>query len=289
MTNKVYSWLLIFSLLLGSTILSLGQRVKGSVTDSKTGELLAYVNIGILYKNMGTISHEDGLFVIDLSSAKETDLLVFSMIGYETIKIEVGKIKEATLTIKMVPKLYQLRDVVVKPKKIKEPLKLGRSKTTHTTTGRSGYDSYGYGDEWGIQIFTEGKKYWVDDIRFHLRFNTVDSVLFRVHLYASNEGLPGENLLLKDTFVKSYKKEHWIICHIEDQNLVISQPVFVSFEVVRFWAEAGADNQFFFTHGANYDRGGAYSRQSSQADWRVNKSPKVVLCLGVEEFLDDIK
>lgn len=260
------------------------QTLTGKVTDIKTKEPLAYVHIGILNKNMGTISKEDGSFSINLSSASSIDQLVFSMIGYETFKMEVGKINEYELSIKMIPKVYALKEVIVRAKKIKEPLKLGRYETTHTTTGQSGYVDYGYGREWGLQIFNEGKKYRLLDVRFHMRFNTVDSALFRIHVYSVKDGLPDENLLRKETFVKSYKNNHWIICNIEDQDLVISQNVIVTYEVVRFWSKRGGENQFFFTHGSGYDRGQAFSRESSSDAWKIDQAPMIVLCLGVEEI-----
>lgn len=264
------------------------QIVTGKVTDATTKEPLAYVNIGVLYQNRGTISQEDGTFSINLSSSKPDDVLVFSMIGYETIKIEWGQIKESFLAIKLVPKIYQLKEVIVKAKRIREPLKLGRYEITRFTTGQRGKEEYGFGGEWGLVIFTDGKKYNVLDVRFHIRFNTVDSVLYRVHIYSVKDGLPAESLLKKEAFVKSYKKEHWIVCNVEDQNLVIDQNVIVTYEVVRFWSKPGYENRLFFTHGAGYERGQAFSRLSSHDGWTINQSPPVALCLGVEEAIGKV-
>lgn len=277
---KVFLILLLSTVQINSVY---SQTLTGKVTDLKTKEPLAYVHIGVLNKNMGTISKEDGAFSINLSSASSADQLVFSMIGYETVKIEIGKINEYVLSIKMIPKVYELKEVIVRAKRIKEPLKLGRYETTRTTTGQSGYVDYGYGREWGLQIFNEGKKYRVLDVRFHMRFNTVDSALFRVHVYSVKDGLPDESLLRKETLVKSYKNDHWIICYIEDQDLVVAQNVIVTYEVVRFWSKRGEQNQFFFTHGSGYDRGQAFSRESSGDAWKIDQAPMVVLCLGAEK------
>ncbi len=232
---------------------------------------------------MGTISKEDGTFTINITAANSNDQLVFSMIGYETLRIEISNIKENPLSVKLIPKVYELKEVIVKAKRIKEPQKLGRYEITRTTTGQSGQDEFGIGCEWGVQIFNDNKKYKILDARFHMRFNTVDSALFRVQIYSVKDGLPHESLLNKETFVKSYKNDHWIICGLEEHDLTMDQDVIVTYEVVRFWPTKGSENQFFFTHGSGYERGQAFSRQTSHDVWKVNQSPPVVLCLGVEE------
>ncbi len=265
-------------------LLSFSQTFTGKVTDSKTKEPLPYVHIGVLNRNLGVISRDDGSFEINLSTAKPEEELVFSMIGYETTKMKIGEIKESNLAIKLAPKTYQLKEVVVRARKIKDPTKLGRYKTTGTTTGHSGSEVYGFGGEWGLKIYADRKKYKILDARFHLRFNTVDSILFRIHVYAAPNGLPGESLLKKEAFVKSRSKQQWIICDLESQDIILDQDVVVTYEVVRLWYNNKNDNQLFFTHGTGYDKGLRFSRASSHDQWKMNESPPIVLYLSGEEI-----
>ena len=74
---------LIIFLCFSSDILS--QNFKGTVIDAESKAPLSYVNIGVLNKNMGVISRDDGSFEIDLSKAASDDTLVFSMIGFESM------------------------------------------------------------------------------------------------------------------------------------------------------------------------------------------------------------
>jgi hypothetical protein len=60
--------------------------VKGKITDKNTGEPLQGVYV-IYGKNLGTISNENGLYLISVQSEKLT--LVFQLIGYESLTREI--------------------------------------------------------------------------------------------------------------------------------------------------------------------------------------------------------
>jgi hypothetical protein len=65
---------------------SIAQKLTGTVIDAQTKQPLSYVHIGVIGKNVGEISHEQGKFEIDLSKVSTEDELVFSMLGYELFK-----------------------------------------------------------------------------------------------------------------------------------------------------------------------------------------------------------
>jgi hypothetical protein len=278
-------------LTLGGILISLiavmcqGQSINGFVKDLKTKEALPYVHIGVLNKNFGVISADDGSFSIDLSKANASDLLVFSSIGYESYKLEVGSIKGNPLTIFLEPKVYVLNEIVVKSKKIKV-VKLGRVKPSHWTTGQSGFKEFGFGAERGLQVIVPAnKKFQVLDARFHLRFNSVDSILFRVNVYTIKNGNPHESLLKKDAFVTSKKNMHWVICNLENENLIIDSNVVITYEIVRWWFNQ-SDNEIFMTHGSGYDEGGIFYRLSSQDQWKTDRNSTsfpVTMYLSAEE------
>ncbi len=259
------------------------QMVRGVIKDASTKQPLAYVHVGVFNKNMGVISHENGEFEIDLSRALPDDELGFSIIGYETKKIKIGDVGREYLGIQLTPKKYLLGEVIVRDKK-RETKKIGRTEPSKWTTGQSGLADFGFGGEWGLRINHEGKKYWLDNIQFHLRFNTVDSVLYRIQIYSIRDSLPGESLLKKDLFVKSYKNKKWIIAYCEDQQILIDQDVIVTFEFVRWWASKSGENRLFTTHGIGYKQGTTYHRLSSQDAWSINTKPPVAMFMTVEEY-----
>jgi hypothetical protein len=268
----------LLSLLLGTHAFC--QTVTGVVQDANSREALPYVHIGILNKNLGVISRDDGTFTIPLDRAEKTDELIFSMLGYEVTKFKVADLKDGRLQVQLKPKVYQLKEVIVRSKKQK-PLQLGRSKPTKTTYGHSNAEVYGWGGEWGLQIFNEGKKYSIEDVQFHLRFNTMDSVLFRLNIYSVKDNMPDQSLLTKELFVKSYKNKKWIIKNLAAEGLVLDQNVIVTFELVRLWFDPKDDNQLFFTYGEGYEKGKTYSRDSSLDIWKVDQRPPIAMFLSV--------
>lgn len=87
---------------------SSGLSVSGTITDEKN-ELLTGVNIVEKNTRKGTVSDNKGSFT--LTVADESAILVFSLIGYTTLEVKVGK--RALLRIAMVSDTRGLDEVVV--------------------------------------------------------------------------------------------------------------------------------------------------------------------------------
>lgn len=268
-----------------SSFYSYSQVIDGVVKDSKTKTPLPYVHVGVFNKNLGVLSNDSGNFAIDVSKADRNDILQASMIGYETSKLTLTDIKSGRIEILLEPKIYSLKEIIIRPRKI-VVTELGRTEPSKWTTGQSGQKEFGFGAERGLQIIVpKGKKFRVIDARFHLRFNTVDSILFRVNVYSLKNGLPDESLLVKDAFAKSKKNDKWIICDLEDQDLTLDKNVAITYEIVRWWFNKG-DNEIFLTHGTGYKEGGTYYRLSSQDEWKTDSnfaSFPVTMFLSAEE------
>jgi len=273
-----------FCLLTMAVLCAQAQKLSGTVLDAQTNKPLPYVHIGVLNKNMGVISAENGKFEIDLSKADKNDQLLFSMLGYEVVKKDVAYISNlAYLEVKLVQRPEQLKEAVVHSKRQK-PIKLGRSNPSHTTIGHSGTAELGLGGEWGLQILNKRKKYWIDNVQFHLRFNTVDSILFRIQIYSVKAGLPHESLLAHEAFVTSHANQHWIVKDFEQDNLILDEDVIVTFEVVRIWWSKKSDNQFFITYGKGYQEGKSFSRASSLDKWAIGERPPVTMFMTVSDY-----
>jgi len=58
------------------------QFISGKILDASTQQPLPYVNIGVLNKNLGTVSDEYGDFSLKLNPELLLDTLRFSMIGF---------------------------------------------------------------------------------------------------------------------------------------------------------------------------------------------------------------
>ncbi|MDR2913587.1 MAG: carboxypeptidase-like regulatory domain-containing protein [Tannerella sp.] len=103
----------------------LNQKVRGVVTDEASGQPLPYVTLTLDNTQTGTVTDEDGVFVLSNVSIGRHTLYV-SYMGYGTAIIKellVGSAKETYLEITLVEKPMELDEVVIRPKINKaEPL-----------------------------------------------------------------------------------------------------------------------------------------------------------------------
>ncbi|MEL7122777.1 MAG: carboxypeptidase-like regulatory domain-containing protein, partial [Bacteroidota bacterium] len=186
------------------------QIVKGKVVDAKTKESLPFVHIGVYNQNVGVISDDLGNFRINLKNMSQSDSLVFSIIGYADKAIKISDLDNNFNEVTMDAFSYQIKPIVVTPEDNAPIKNYGLVKPSKTTIGQSGIKDFGFGGEWGILIKNEGDTYLMESIHFHTRFNTMDSVLFRMNVYEVSNGMPGRSLLDKEVFTKSYKQDKWI-------------------------------------------------------------------------------
>ena len=280
---KLTTILLLFFLVLPKTVTA--QTVQGIVLDSATRDPLPYVHIGVVGKNVGVISRDDGTFHIDLHKTAPSDSLTFSLLGYRKQRLSPSEWKQGKLTVALSPRIYTLREIHVEDTRIDDPVKLGRHQPTKITTGYSGTGEFGFGGEWGIRINHDGQTYQIRDINLHTRFNTLDSVLFRFNIYSIQDNLPDTSLLSDEMFVTSHKRDRWITKDVTTERLVIDQDVIVTFEVVRLWYSATGSNALFYTHGEGYNQPDTYRRASSLDRWTVLRDPPITLYLTVDGYV----
>ena len=97
------------------------EEITGVICNSATRVNLAYVNIGIDGKSVGTVSNKDGYFSLKLNDdVSAIDSITFSHIGYETKKISIKDFTKDTHNIELSPSSYEVEEVVVQGGKIKQ-------------------------------------------------------------------------------------------------------------------------------------------------------------------------
>lgn len=96
-----------------------GQRtaapISGTVTDAKTGEPLAFVQIALPGATRGTITDMEGRF--DLSATAEDTVLHFRMVGYRPHTVVLKRKSSRRLKVAMQPETTTLQEVNVTAKK----------------------------------------------------------------------------------------------------------------------------------------------------------------------------
>ena len=94
------------------------KKIVGEVRNSKSN--LAYVNIGIANKTVGTVSNAEGFFNLVLNEAvKPNDTVTFFYIGFKTEKYLVSELNKENNIILLSPEQIELNKAVVSSNKIK--------------------------------------------------------------------------------------------------------------------------------------------------------------------------
>ena len=260
----------------------LAQSIKGKIIDSKTKEPIPYVHIGIIGKAIGTVSNEQGVFKMDLRRASSKDSLAFSSIGYERQAYQVSEVSSADLAIKLVSVSYDLNEIVIKDNVINEMV-IGRRKIGNDYTGST---EIGWGGEIGITIKSDGKRRKVKDVNFNIMAINYDSLLFRVNMYTTKDGLPHKSILKSPIFITGLKGQEWVSKNLTSENIYFSDDIIATVESIRGWPTNKAGYGVFYCNGKGY-KSNTYHKEASMSNWTTGKEPKLTLYMTTLEVSDD--
>ena len=195
-----------------TSIYSQQKFIEGEIQNSKNFESLAYVNIGIVNKNIGTVSNIKGKFRLKLNQEiSKNDTITFSHVGFLSKHILVSALSNNN-TILLKPKVNDLNEVIVKAKTPK-PKKIGRHSKG---LGLMHANFYSYYDEdvddnlsreRGMKLNIK-KNCSIKDLNFNITSNDFSSLKFRVNFYKIENDLPTKLIIdkniifeIKDSFL----------------------------------------------------------------------------------------
>lgn len=255
---KVACMLLFFSLAaVGQTDTS-PLVLEGQVVDIKNSGPLAYVNIGIAGKNIGTVSGADGQFKLQLHEKQLGDTVSFSFIGYESLRIPVQVLLELRIPVVMTPKAFQLQEIVVKNRRYKERF-FGHF--TESKAAQAGFNENVLGKECGVLMHTK-KPTLLEEVQLNFGTCTYDSVYFRLNFYQINTQGEYEPLLKVPQYYAFSKAEllQTLAIDIRDLNLEVQGKFMVS---VEYYRDLGPGKLFF----KSKLNGSSLIRATSQGKW----------------------
>lgn len=247
-----------------TTLICFGQ-LSGTVLDSEKKEPLAFVNIGVLGKSIGTVTDYSGRFHLDLSKSELYDTLVISMLGYERLMLTVNEFRIGYPTnpvvIHLEPKSYEKNEVVITPRKL-SPKILGN--TVSRPMVSMGFSSNDLGSEIGVRMNVKKKqRCFVDSLFFNVAECTYDSVLFRVNMHTLHKGVPSDSSLLKEPlYLTLYAKTGTLKVDVRDLNISADEDFFVSLE----WLQDLGEGRLTFP--ASFTNTSSLVRNASQGHWQ---------------------
>jgi len=215
-----------------------GQTLQGSLINTTKNTPVAYANIGVLTKNIGTVSNDKGYFSFELSDkVKSTDTIVISMIGYESQTFKVSAFKallQKNSTIQLTSKSYDLSEVTIIPRDYKTKLVGNKRRNENIQVS---FENNNMGHEMGILIKVKKRPTYVEKVYLNIVSCSYDSVFYRLNIYSYDKKTkqPLENVLPKPIYL-SYAKaelENTIEVDLSHLNILVQDDFLVSVELVK--------------------------------------------------------
>lgn len=260
----------LISVLLFISFNLIGQSIiEGTIKDSKSMEGLAYVNIGIVGENVGTVTDSNGKFRLAIDEKYDNNELRISMVGYKSKSFKVADFKQlmrngSEATLDEAP--YEMDEVIVygkkfKGRKLKEKI-LGNP--TESRNNKTGFETNLLGNEMGIVIKTKRRPTFIKDFSIYIVSNQYDTFKFRINFYDIKNGLPNQNILKENIIVTSSIKKGKLTVDLSQYNLMVEDDFFVSME----WIEDMGEHGLFFSTDTSGSASPTITRKTSQGEWR---------------------
>ena len=237
---------------------------EGVVKDKDTGQNIAYVNIGILNKNVGTVTDAGGKFTIALDGKYDNETLKVSIIGYKSEVFKVADFKSdyaKSAVIYLEKNIAELKEVVINGK-----LKTGiLGNTLDKKTVSAGFVNNVLGNEIGIVVKVKKKPTYIEAFHAMVDYNHYAVLKFRLNFYDLKDGLPNNTILTENIIITSTIKKGKLTVDLSDYNIVAEEDFFVSLELIEGLGEGGL--HFL----ADYDGSPIITRAVSQGKWNKQK------------------
>ena len=238
--------------------------LSGHIQDAKSKKNLPYVNIGVLNKEVGTVSDREGLFNFHLLESNAKDTLRISMIGYKPKILVIDRLrnKKGAIEVNLEEEVSELNEVVVTAKKWKKKT-LG-NKTKSTFIGHLFYHEQ-LGKEMGIKMHVGKRPMFIDDFNFHISYNRFSAKsFFRLNMYRIRNGKPAENILKRNIIIPvDAKQKGMVTTNLKAYDIVLTEDVIVTLEWVDNEGEVKPTEALVLSVGLL--TGGTYERGSKEA------------------------
>ena len=231
-SNKSSMKFFIFIFLIGSNVLLYGQTISGIIMEKNSNNPVEYVNIGIVGKNIGTVSDQNGKYTLQIASEYHNDTLRFSCIGHHPYSVKISDfINLNNGNVNLEKRVYELTEVVVRPRRISEK-RLGITTKSKLAVGCFA-DSIN-GREIGI-IIKNKKTVFLKEVNLNIVTCTYDSIFYRINIYKAHNDMQFEDILTKPIYVSSSKEEvkDKITIDLRHLYLKIDSDFLVTFEAVK--------------------------------------------------------
>jgi hypothetical protein len=253
--------------------------VSGQIVDANNREPLAFVSVGIMGTDKGTITNENGFFKLAINGISPEAKVRFSMVGFESQTIVVKDFISNENVIQMKEQPFKLKEVVVRSTKTKRWTIGTKASNAKTVTGWGGCGNCSAelgGIERGIAMKIS-KPVFVERVNFFVAYFGYDSMLLRLHVRKIKNDLPAEELLTENIYAR-IKSTGLAEIDLTNYNLIFSEDIAVSVEWVKAWGKReGQENALKLS--LKMFTGTLFAKDAIEGRWTVQKhmSPGIYL------------
>lgn len=266
--------LFLFLSILLITKIVCAQQWQGKVLDQATQQALAYVNIGIVGKSIGTVSDEQGNFTLLFDSTQHSkDTLRFSIIGYSSLSFLVGDfLNNRTEKILLHEKNTIMQEIIISSNNynVKTFGNPPKSKLVNV-----GFIYNNLGHEIGTRFTKPTAPLMLETVQLNFVKCEYDKIFLRLNIYKVSASNQEENLLKEAIYVALTKEAalRQPLIDVSSHAIIIDSDFIVSVEIVKNLGEKGL---YFYASIGDTEFPTVF-RITSQSNWAyVTKKSKPV-------------
>lgn len=216
--------------------------IQGTVVDTSSyNTQIDFAYIGIIGKDVGTISSDSGIFYLKIPNQYINDSITFSRIGYHSKLMNIGDlINQKNIKIILVPKKTELEEVLVIAKGTKTKTRGNITRARGIVMAISSRTS---GSEVGTIIRLPNEPVLIKSLNFHITANYPDSAKFRLNLYTFNKEI-GDNILneniyftIPGKYVGDFKVD------LSKYHLLLSHDILIAVETLSVYSKGPDPNK----------------------------------------------
>ncbi len=200
----------------------------GKVIETKYRKPIPFANIGIIGKNIGTLSDPDGSFELSIPLQYANDSIIFSSIGFAKKRIPIKQTKDSKFVIVELDQFSKVLDeVVVRAKKSSN--KIARLGWMGGKDGVLPFDTIQGGGAIALLVKSPSIPYDIEKLQVRLMYNSKDTCKLRLHFYAydSVRNAPSNELLTKEIILKETKRFGWLRFNLSGYEIVLNEKYFL--------------------------------------------------------------
>jgi len=237
--------------------------VEGFIKNADTQEPIPFVNIGIINKDKGTVSNDQGFFSLEIPDEFNLDTLRISSIAYHTKSYIINdffKIINTNTGIELLPEVVTLNEIIVSTKNLKETILGNKTKSKRL---RGGFRNAPLGHELGIKIKLKNKQTSIEKFQTHITSNTGTSMKFRLNFYDIKNKLPNKRIVNENIIFQIGVKNGDFTLDLSKYNIVLNDDFYFTVELIDNQKEG---EEIFFSAGLLGNP--ILTRQTSQGAWK---------------------